>query len=365
MPASRRTKVTSLKPWLVLIFLAFGPFSNAEEKPLVKSLYGQAGFSYSIDDKANAQGGVNAVNSMDDWGFGLNIGALFNKPFAPPVSPYIEATYLNPGDRHFSILGGGLRYDWTEKSTQFTPYASVGLGYLRMRWDDLPAKQFNSEYKSGSSGVVTGQAGMLWSLTEQWGIDLRARYDIYDVTTTLVQNNKVTQLEDRSSMSFLLGLVYQFGKKLKDGDDDQDGVLNSIDQCPDTLYQVPVNEVGCPRPYFKLDLMFEFAKFELANLVNRPNFPVLRFLEKHPHYHISIAGHTDTTGDESFNQYLSEQRAEEARKFLLENGIDETRIQSAGHGQHAPIAENTNKEGRQLNRRITVEFYIPENEPKE
>ena len=337
----------------------------ADDQALIKNIYGHVGFNYAIDARENAQGGVNDINSMDDWGFAFNAGATFSKPFEPPIAPYVEATYLNPGDRHFTILGGGLRYDFAQDEKTFTPYASLGLGYLNMRWDDLPANQFRSEAKSGSSGVVTGQAGVLWSLTEQWGVDLRARYDVYDITTTLVENNQVTQLEDRSSLSFLAGLSYALGKKPRDGDDDRDGVLNSIDECPDTLPRVPVNDVGCPRPYFNFTLMFEFAKFQLANLVNRPDFEVLRFLKKHPNYHISIAGHTDTTGPEAFNQTLSEQRAEEAKKFLLENGIDETRIKTAAFGQNAPDADNADKEGRQLNRRIKVEFYIPESGSKE
>ena len=111
--------------------------------------------------------------------------------------------------------------------------------------------------------------------------------------------------------------------------------------------------------------MFEFAKFQLANLVNKPDFPALRFLEKHPQYHVAIAGHTDTTGPESFNNQLSAQRAQEAQQFLLDNGIAEHRISISAHGQSAPIADNAMKEGRQLNRRISVEFYIPESGSKE
>ena len=337
----------------------------SDEPPLLTSLYGHLGAQYSVDDEVESQGGVTGINSLDNWGAAFNIGGLFSQPLDLPLSMYVEGTYLNPGDRHFAILGAGARYDWFEENRTFTPYASMGLGYLSMRWDDQPIGSFNAEAKSGTSGVVTGQAGLLWSLTESWGLDLRARYDLYDVTTTIVQSNQVTQIEDRSALSLLVGLAYTFGNEKPDRDDDRDGVMNSVDQCPDTLPRVPVNEVGCPRPLFSIDLSFEFAKFQIANLIDRPDFPVVRFLEKHPQYHVHITGHTDSTGPEKINQRLSEQRANEAKNFLNERGIDPARVSTEGKGQSEPIADNENKFGRKRNRRISVEFYIPETQAGE
>lgn len=350
---------------LAALLLTLPKASNADEDmtnepPLIKSVYGHLGTQYSIDDRVDSQGGINQVNGVDDWGAAFNIGALFSSPLHEPLSMYVEGTYLNPGDRHFTILGAGARYDWIEEERALTPYASMGLGYLSMRWGNEPVNGFNSEAKSGTSGVATGQAGVLWSLSDAWGLDLRARYDVYDVTSTIVQANQVTQIEDRSALSLLVGLAYTFGKEKPDGDDDRDGVLNSIDQCPDTLIRVPVDDVGCPRPLFTIDLTFEFAKFEIASLIDRPDFPVVRFLEKNPQYHVHITGHTDSTGPAEINQRLSVQRADEAKNFLNERGIDPARITTEGKGQSQPVADNENKFGRKRNRRISVEFYIPE-----
>ena len=350
---------------LALPSISYANEETTKEPPLLTSLYGHVGAQFSIDDRVDSQGGINQINGVDDWGAAFNIGALFSQPFEEPLSLYVEGTYLNPGDRHFTILGAGARYDWIEEQSAITPYASLGLGYLSMRWDDEPVSGFTAEAKSGSSGVVTGQAGLLWSLTESWGLDLRARYDVYDVTSTIVQANQVSQIEDRSALSLLVGVAYHFGQEKPDRDDDRDGVMNSVDQCPNTLLYVPVNEVGCPQPLFSIDLSFEFAKFQVTNLIDRPDFPVVRFLEKNPQYHVHITGHTDSTGPEEINQRLSEQRAQEAKNFLDERGIDPARITTDGKGQSEPIADNENKFGRKRNRRISVEFYIPETQSGE
>ena len=67
-----------------------------------------------------------------------------------------------------------------------------------------------------------------------------------------------------------------------------------------------------------------------------------------------LAGHTDAKGSDSFNQDLSERRAEAVRSFLARQGIDESRISIKGNGKADPIASNATAEGRAQNRRAEV-----------
>jgi|GEM_PF-3097651 len=337
----------------------------ASNDPLLSSIYGHIGYAHSFDDNAQSRGGIDDVRSVDSQGSAVNVGMVFNSDFSEYVQPYAESSYLDLHDRYFTMVGAGLRHEWHNDDHRFTPYASFGLGFLSFRWDETPANGLETEYKGGSSAVLTTQAGLLWALNTRWALDVRARYDVYDITTTLVQNNQVTQIEDRSTVSLLAGISYTFGETPVDGDDDQDGVLNSVDRCPDTLPRIPVDETGCPRRYFSINLSFEFAEFKLASLINQPDFPVLKFLEKHPDYHIFITGHTDSKGSSSFNQALSEKRAAEARQYLIEKGRNEERITSSGRGESMPIADNNDDAGRLTNRRITVEFFIPAREDEE
>ena len=74
---------------------------------------------------------------------------------------------------------------------------------------------------------------------------------------------------------------------------------------------------------------------------------------------IEIAGHTDNIGSESFNQSLSQRRADEVVKYLVSKGIEKDRLSAQGYGQSKPIESNDTSEGRASNRR--TEFKIIEN----
>lgn len=104
------------------------------------------------------------------------------------------------------------------------------------------------------------------------------------------------------------------------------------------------------------NLFFDYNKCTLR----KASFPELNrmvtFLKEHPKIKFEIAGHTDDIGSDNYNQKLSQKRADAVVKYLVDKGIDPTRIRSVGYGETKPIADNTTEEGRQKNRR--VEFII-------
>ncbi|MCG7873712.1 MAG: OmpA family protein [Candidatus Thiodiazotropha lotti] len=69
---------------------------------------------------------------------------------------------------------------------------------------------------------------------------------------------------------------------------------------------------------------------------------------------IEVAGHTDSTGSESYNQLLSQQRAQSVSKLLNRNGVAGVRIDTVGYGESRPIANNNSPSGRQQNRRVEL-----------
>jgi outer membrane protein OmpA-like peptidoglycan-associated protein len=69
---------------------------------------------------------------------------------------------------------------------------------------------------------------------------------------------------------------------------------------------------------------------------------------------IEIAGHTDSTGADEYNQALSERRGKSVADYLLSRKILAARIESFGLGEKYPVADNTTAEGRQLNRRVEL-----------
>jgi outer membrane protein OmpA-like peptidoglycan-associated protein len=83
-------------------------------------------------------------------------------------------------------------------------------------------------------------------------------------------------------------------------------------------------------------------------------------LQKYPRLRVNIKGYTDSTGPAEWNAILSKRRAESVKKYLVDHGISEDRIESVtGMGPADPIADNGTKEGRDKNRRAEVKSVEP------
>ncbi|HEX6241237.1 MAG TPA: OmpA family protein [Polyangiales bacterium] len=67
-----------------------------------------------------------------------------------------------------------------------------------------------------------------------------------------------------------------------------------------------------------------------------------------------VEGHTDAKGSATHNQQLSTQRAEAVRRYLVSQGISESRIRAQGLGFSRPVADNKSAEGRANNRRVEI-----------
>jgi OOP family OmpA-OmpF porin len=75
-----------------------------------------------------------------------------------------------------------------------------------------------------------------------------------------------------------------------------------------------------------------------------------------PTANIEIAGHTDTDGEDAFNQMLSEKRAQAVADYLVRAGLPASRFTATGYGSTQPVATNDTDEGKAQNRRI--EFVV-------
>ncbi|WP_041523885.1 OmpA family protein [Gilvimarinus agarilyticus] len=81
---------------------------------------------------------------------------------------------------------------------------------------------------------------------------------------------------------------------------------------------------------------------------------ILSYLQSAPEQQFYVVGHTDTTGEHTFNMQLSKDRAESIRATLVEQGVAETRLLAAGVGAMTPISTNASENGRAYNRRVEL-----------
>jgi outer membrane protein OmpA-like peptidoglycan-associated protein len=100
------------------------------------------------------------------------------------------------------------------------------------------------------------------------------------------------------------------------------------------------------------DVLFDTGRAQLNPGSARKLDQLAQFLAGHPGRRVQIDGFSDST--ETYNQNLSQQRADAVKYALVSRGIDYTRIEARGYGTGFPVANNGDSGGRQMNRRVEV-----------
>ena len=174
-----------------------------------------------------------------------------------------------------------------------------------------------------------------------------------------------------------------------DGDADGDGVPDSRDRCPNTPKGAAVNADGCPKdsdgdgvPDYKdncpgtprgakvdpkgceiagnviINTTTDHFDFDSAALKPAMESELSAVAAKvnasKGNEMLEVVGHTDSTGPADYNQGLSERRAQAAADYLSGKGVDASRISVKGMGESSPVADNTTREGRAMNRRVEI-----------
>jgi len=111
----------------------------------------------------------------------------------------------------------------------------------------------------------------------------------------------------------------------------------------------------------------ENITFDTNRAEVKPQFqPVLtqlsQSIQQYPGTLVQIEGHTDSTGSAAYNQTLSENRAGAVRSYMVQRGVEPTRLASVGYGMTRPVADNTTVAGRAQNRRVEV-LIVPTQQP--
>ncbi len=102
------------------------------------------------------------------------------------------------------------------------------------------------------------------------------------------------------------------------------------------------------------DILFATGSSAVRPDLQRDLGAVAGNLQAYPNSTIQIIGHTDSDGEASFNQQLSESRASAVASVLLNNGISRSRVQSFGRGESQPVSSNLNPQGKAQNRRVEI-----------
>jgi outer membrane protein OmpA-like peptidoglycan-associated protein len=157
-----------------------------------------------------------------------------------------------------------------------------------------------------------------------------------------------------------------------DGDEDGDGVPDSRDKCPGTPHGVTVDANGCPPPAPVVeeavvvkeetivirDVHFQFDKATLTESDKEVlNKIATRLKAEAPTAQLTVTGHTDSVGSDTYNQKLSDKRAHSVVEYLIQEGVPRSSFVSVvGAGESQPVADNKTADGRAQNRRTEIKI---------
>lgn len=261
-------------------------------------------------------------------------------------------------DHYHYGLGVDLFYAFGDR-THFTPFVLIGGGAT---YNDIYP---NGAEDDGFSGFLNGGVGFVTGPFTKVG-NLRLRGDVRYVYDFFA--------DKYGDIRYALGIeIPLFKEKLVTvaaatdttkivevptglTDSDGDGIVDDKDKCPDTPAGSRVDGDGCP---FDKVINLKGVTFEFNKTRLRPDAQTILewatgVLQKYPDMNVEIAGHTDSIGGDSYNQKLSEGRAQSVKEYFIGHGIPETQLSAKGYGEAQPIADNNTEEGRERNRRVEL-----------
>ena len=176
------------------------------------------------------------------------------------------------------------------------------------------------------------------------------------------------QRDPGSLLSGTIGLAFNFGKarvpetKYVDREVvkyvDVEKIVRDtvyIEKQPDVIYMS--NEIN---DFLKNVTLFEFDSYAITREARAGLARVVDGMNEYPNLTAKIEGHTDSVGEDDYNQRLSENRAKAIYDYLVKQGISANRLSYEGFGEKRPVATNDTVEGRAQNRRIEMIFSAPE-----
>ncbi|MCU1245760.1 MAG: cell envelope biosis protein OmpA [Acidobacteria bacterium] len=104
----------------------------------------------------------------------------------------------------------------------------------------------------------------------------------------------------------------------------------------------------------KNEVLFDFNSASLRSGSRRSLADMADVFNRYSNTRISVEGHTDSVGSASYNERLSERRADNVANYLGNLGVRGSRIDAVGYGESQPRSSNNSANGRQMNRRVEI-----------
>jgi outer membrane protein OmpA-like peptidoglycan-associated protein len=144
-----------------------------------------------------------------------------------------------------------------------------------------------------------------------------------------------------------------YGLKYKTFTTDVDYTKMVVPADKEATYEVGI-KIEPPKDFVLENVYFESGKSSLKQTSYKALNDLVEVLKLKNSMVIEIQGHTDDVGKPEDNMKLSQERADEVKKYLISKGIEAARVTSKGYGQTMPVADNSSDAGKAKNRRTSL-----------
>ncbi|MDX9744802.1 MAG: OmpA family protein [Arcobacteraceae bacterium] len=322
-------------------------------------------YSYEITPFAS---GIltDSKSGLDDKNY-LNAGISLGRNLDDSFIDQIEVAYLRSDNLKYKDLAGSTNVNRLflnavknfPLNEKFAAYALAGVGYQNVT---------HEAFEHTDSAVLN------------YGLGLRYDIPYYGISVKSDVRHLIAVENNANDFMYTLGLAMPLGKKYNDDikatipvveeekeimpakvekplvlpeDDDQDGVINRLDKCPNTTKGLKVNSDGCVET-INLNINFDNNSADIKNSYNEKLVSFAKIMQENKNLTAVIEAHTDSKGSDSYNQTLSDRRAISVVNALKQYNIESSRLKAIGYGETQPIASNDNEEGKAQNRRVTA-----------
>lgn len=307
---------------------------------------------YFVSDMPGGEGGLDIwrvrITADDNFGGVENLGAPINTP-----GDEMFPTFRPNGDLYFSSNGhpgmGGLDV-WCAKQDSLKAWTLNRLGYpINSEGDDF-GLTFDGIYNRGffSSNRNDGHGwDHIYSfelaeniLTVQGWVYEKDGYELPQALVYMVGNDGTNQkisvkgdgsfvVEVKPNVDYvLLGTCKGFLNHKQDFRADTAGITKEY------VLQFPLPSIS--RPVLIDNVLYEFDKADLTKESETELMALVTLLNENPNITIELGAHCDYRGDEKYNLWLSQKRAESCVNFLIKNGIAKERLTPVGYGVTKP-----------------------------
>jgi OOP family OmpA-OmpF porin len=245
-------------------------------------------------------------------------------------------------------LMGNVLYDF-HLNSPITPYIGVGAGALRIEYNNVGrATPTNSPRVNDTDyvGAIQGIAGVSYALNENFSLFTNYQYLVAFNPEFSSNGASGTSVDaDYRTHTFLLGVRYNFGGVKP--------VILHETAATTTTEKVATAQTAPERTFL---VFFDFNKAVISPEARKILEEAAANAHKTNVIRVSVTGHTDRSGSNTYNQHLSEKRAAAVKKALLQLGITDKEIVTVGKGESEPLVATDDGVREPQNRRVEIVY---------